>query len=258
MESTDSVTVGDSTDKYSERGWESLNEPAKKEKPCRRKDVLYKGLLWQCRKHYQQKFLTETKHVKYQKCKEKRHSSLKANLKKFCGTEFRQQTGTGYESWFFLGSFIYPNEIKRILEAELESATSAKQKEIRGMRWTVEKIHCTLYKYSHSKLQGMLKIPEVYLIFKGFLTHLETSRSCDLSSILPLKEMLANFNKFLYAVHPNMKGRVERGDYLSNRSLFAIWRLPVTLLGWWQKQVWIMTREDLGQDIRTMSMEVKR
>lgn len=64
-ESSDAVTIGDSADKVSEKGSEVEGETERKGKVGLRKDVLYKGLLRQCRKYYQQKFLKETQHVKY-------------------------------------------------------------------------------------------------------------------------------------------------------------------------------------------------
>jgi len=51
-----------------------------------------------------------------------------------------------------LGSFIYPNEIKKLVRAEMEEASEKKLLSLDKLLSTVETIHSTLYKYSHHKL----------------------------------------------------------------------------------------------------------
>jgi len=91
------------------------NDDQPKKVYTQRRDVLYKGILRKCRKYFQNRFLSETGHVKYRKSKPKRYASLKENLRQFCQKNFPDSQE---EMDFYLGSFIYPNEMEKILNID--------------------------------------------------------------------------------------------------------------------------------------------
>ena len=119
--------------------------------------MLYKGILRKCRKYFQNRFLAETGHVKYRKSKPKRYASLKENLKRFCEENFQ---GSEEEMDFYLGCFIYPNEMQKVLEND-----GASQKKLA----LVDSIHSVLYKYTHKKLNFMCKTPALATLLSTYL-----------------------------------------------------------------------------------------
>lgn len=135
-----------------------------------RKDVVYKGFLRRCRKHYQTAFLRTTQHVKYRKSKKIRVRSMKDNLNSFVAEEHNSPSKN---LPFFLGSFIYPNEIKRIFKFEEQMETD--QRDFQEANALVNEIHQVLYKFTLKKMEYFCSYPELAYLLLDYINKDENS-----------------------------------------------------------------------------------
>ena len=84
--------------------------------------------------------------------------------------EYLKKEGTFYEN-FYLACLLYPQDLSRNIDifiAKNEEPTKEKHKEYKSL---VAKIHDTLYKYSHDKLEFFVSKPELSDLFTHFYHH---------------------------------------------------------------------------------------
>ena len=142
------------------RGGKKKAKGAKKKKI--RHDVIYKTILRECRRFYQEKLNHITGFITSKKVRKDDHMYK-------CFEKFNQSylnlDGT-FEENFYLAALVYPQDLIRnanmFLERRSDKTSDASKKKYVA---SVNRIHDTLYKYSHEKLDYFSSIPELSLLF---------------------------------------------------------------------------------------------
>lgn len=142
-----------------------------KKKKCRH-DVVYKTILRECRRFYQTKVNELTGFVTSKKIRT--DDSMYNKIEHF-NQEFLRLNGT-FEENFYLAALLYPQDLIRNIgiflnksSEKLNGSNSATNNADSSLakKYTkiVNRIHDTLYKYSHDKLDYFVSIPQLSFLF---------------------------------------------------------------------------------------------
>lgn len=138
--------------------------PKTQKKKRRRRDVVFKKILRECRRFFQSHLNELTGFVASKKTRSDDH--FYTCMEKF-NQEFLDLEGT-FEHNFYLACLLYPQDLSRnvnIFIAKREEPSKENQKYYKSI---VARIHDTLYKYSHEKLDYFVSIPELSFLFMYF------------------------------------------------------------------------------------------
>lgn len=141
--------------------------PKSNKKKRRRRDVVFKRILRECRRFFQTHLSELTGFVASKKPRTDDH--FYQCMEKF-NIEYLDLAGT-FEQNFYLACLLYPQDLARninIFIAKKEEPTKESQKFYKSI---VAKIHDTLYKYSHEKLEYFVSIEELSNLFMYFYEH---------------------------------------------------------------------------------------
>lgn len=69
---------------------------------------------------------------------------------------------------FYLGALLYSSEMKKHIDFFFDANQSDKLKRRKELRIKVDRVHDTLYKYSHEKLNKFVEIKELAFIYQYF------------------------------------------------------------------------------------------
>jgi hypothetical protein len=152
--------VSKTSSKMTPRNGKSAPEPKKKRK--RRRDVIFKTILRECRRYYQ---IQLTELTGFISSKKQRTDDYMYRCMERFNKEFLNLNGS-FDENFYLACLIYPQDLIRNLDIFLKHKTGkAKNK---TLKQTAQKIHDTLYKYSHDKLDFFVGKPELAFLFCYF------------------------------------------------------------------------------------------
>lgn len=146
--------------KVSEESQNSSEEPKKKKK--KRRDVIFKTILRECRRYFQIQLSDLTGFISSKKTRNDDY--MYKCMEKF-NKEFLNMNGH-FEENFYLACLLYPQDLIRNLDTFMshkeDGVTDAKRK---AYKQTAQKIHDTLYKYSHDKLDFFVQKPQLSFLF---------------------------------------------------------------------------------------------
>jgi len=71
---------------------------------------------------------------------------------------------------FYLGALLYSSEMKKYIDTFFDSESADKLKKWKDLWFKISKVHDTLYKYSHEKLNKFVEIKELAFIYEYFFT----------------------------------------------------------------------------------------
>jgi len=143
-------------------------KPQKKRR--KRRDVIFKKILRECRRFFQTKLTGLTGFVA---SKKPRKDDYMYNCMKKFNIESLGNQGT-FEENFYLACLLYPQDLMRNLESfvtKIEDCDIDKEQLKKMYKGTAHKIHDTLYKYSHDKLDFFVSKPELSKLFCYFYEH---------------------------------------------------------------------------------------
>jgi hypothetical protein len=133
-----------------------------KKKKKIRHDVIYKTILRECRRFYQEKLNHATGFITSKKVR--KDEGMYASFETF-NKQFLSLNGN-FEENFYLAALVYPQDLNRnitmFLDKKYENVTEAIKKKYTT---SVNRIHDTLYKYSHDKLDFFASIPQLSFLF---------------------------------------------------------------------------------------------
>jgi len=142
---------------------DSSEEPKKKRK--RRRDVIFKTILRECRRYFQIQLSDLTGFISSKK--PRNDDYMYKCMEKF-NKEFLKMNGS-FEENFYLACLLYPQDLIRNLDHFLQHKQGANSESKRKMyKQTATKIHDTLYKYSHDKLDFFVSKTELSFLFCYF------------------------------------------------------------------------------------------
>lgn len=136
-----------------------------KKRRKRRRDVIFKTILRECRRYFQIQLSNLTGFIT---SKKPRNDDYMYSCMKRFNIEALGKQGT-FEENFYLACLLYPQDLMRnidsfIKEKGAEDFESAKKE----YKQISQKIHDTLYKYSHDKLDFFVSKPELSFLFCYF------------------------------------------------------------------------------------------
>jgi hypothetical protein len=137
---------------------------AKPKKKRRRRDVVFKRILRECRRFFQVQLSELTGFVASKK--PRKDDYMYKCMERF-NMEYLDKEGT-FEQNFYLACLLYPQDLARNVDIFIEKREIPTKENHRVYKDIVCKIHETLYKYSHDKLEYFVSIPEISELFMYF------------------------------------------------------------------------------------------
>lgn len=159
--------------------------PKPQKKRRRRRDVVFKKILRECRRYFQTHLCDLTGFVASKK--PRKDDYIYKCMERF-NIEYLKKEGTFFEN-FYLACLLYPQDLSRNIDifiAKKEEPTKEKHKEYKGL---VAKIHDTLYKYSHDKLEFFVSKPELSDLFMHFYNNGAENIKKDLKLVEELEHI---------------------------------------------------------------------
>jgi len=136
-----------------------------KKRRKRRRDVIFKTILRECRRYFQIQLSNLTGFIT---SKKPRNDDYMYSCMKRFNIEALGKQGT-FEENFYLACLLYPQDLNRNLESFLqENGFSDIDAARREYKQISQKIHDTLYKYSHDKLDFFVGKQELAFLFCYF------------------------------------------------------------------------------------------
>jgi len=136
----------------------------KPQKKRKRRDVIFKRILRECRRFFQVKLSGLTGFVASKKAR--KDDSMYNWMEKF-NTEYLDKEGT-FEENFYLACLLYPQDLARNVDMFISKKEEVNKDNHKLYKEIVAKIHATLYKYSHDKLDYFVSVPEISNLFLYF------------------------------------------------------------------------------------------
>mmetsp|Transcript_12526 Transcript_12526/g.14347 ORF Transcript_12526/g.14347 Transcript_12526/m.14347 type:complete len:290 (+) Transcript_12526:185-1054(+) len=138
-------------------------KPQKKRK--KRRDVIFKKILRECRRFYQTQLTDLTGFIASKK--PRKDDYMYACMRRF-NTEVLKKQGT-FEENFYLACLLYQQDLSRNIDTFLAKIDDLDMDTARKLyRSIIHKIHDTLYKYSHDKLDFFVSKSEMSSLFLYF------------------------------------------------------------------------------------------
>lgn len=144
---------------------EQQKAPKPQKKRRKRRDVIFKKILRECRRFFQTKLTDLTGFIASKK--PRKDDYMYVCMQRF-NRESLQKEGTFAEN-FYLACLLYPQDLARNIDSflaklETEDREAARKK----YKAIIHKIHDTLYKYSHDKLDFFVSKHELSALFCYF------------------------------------------------------------------------------------------
>lgn len=138
-------------------------KPQKKRR--KRRDVIFKKILRECRRFFQTKLTDLTGFIASKK--PRKDDYMYACMRRF-NVESLNKEGT-FEENFYLACLLYPQDLARNLDSFISKSHDCNYEAMKKMyKGIIHKIHDTLYKYSHDKLDFFVSKPELASLFCYF------------------------------------------------------------------------------------------
>lgn len=138
--------------------------PKPQKKRRRRRDVVFKRILRECRRFFQIQLSDLTGFVASKK--PRKDDYIYRWMERF-NMEFLDKEGT-FEENFYLACLLYPQDLARNVDIFIAKKEVPTKENHKAYKAIVAKIHDTLYKYSHDKLDYFVSIPELSNLFLYF------------------------------------------------------------------------------------------
>lgn len=136
-----------------------------KKRRKRRRDVIFKTILRECRRYFQIQLSNLTGFIT---SKKPRNDDYMYSCMKRFNIEALGKQGT-FEENFYLACLLYPQDLARNLDSFLyEKGVHDFEAARKEYKQISQKIHDTLYKYSHDKLDFFVAKPELSFLFCYF------------------------------------------------------------------------------------------
>lgn len=131
----------------------------------RRRDVIFKTILRECRRFFQIQLSNVTGFIT---SKKPRNDDYMYSCMKRFNEEALGKQGT-FEENFYLACLLYPQDLIRNMDSFVEKkGVSDFDTARKELKQDCQKIHDTLYKYSHDKLDFFVSKPELSFLFCYF------------------------------------------------------------------------------------------
>lgn len=128
----------------------------------KRRDVTFKTILRECRRYFQNQISNLTGFISSKKA---RNDDYMYTCMKRFNLEILGTSGT-FRQNFYLACLLYPQDLSRNLDRFLEHKEDNNMSEHRKThKEIIQKIHDTLYKYSHEKFEYFASVPEISFLF---------------------------------------------------------------------------------------------
>ena len=134
-----------------------------KPKKKRRRDVIFKTILRECRRYFQIQLSDLTGFISSKKI---RNDDYMYKWMDRFNREFLKLNGS-FEENFYLAWLLYPQDLSRNVDLFLKEKKGPKSKN-KIWKEIAAKIHDTLYKYSHDKLEFFVSKKEIAFLFCNF------------------------------------------------------------------------------------------
>ena len=162
---TNDISDVEQTEKSSDSLDEDLPSTQKPKKIKKRKDVIFKAILRECRRYFQVQVNHLTGFTSSKRSKN--HEYLYSCLKKF-NQERLKKEGT-FEEVFYLACLLYPQDLKNNLDDFIKENQFDDYEEAKIEYATIaDRIHDTLYKYSFDKLSYFTSKTNIAFLFCYF------------------------------------------------------------------------------------------
>lgn len=164
--STMDVSQSSNSEEVSLKSDEYVPISQKPKRRKRRRDVVFKTILRECRRYFQIQLSSISGFITSKKPR-------KDDYMYQCMQKFNQQVlkkqGT-FDENFYLAWLLYPQDLSRSLDTFFThlDQTQDLEKVKAGYRDAIKRIHDTLYRYSHDKLEFFAGKPEIAYLFCHF------------------------------------------------------------------------------------------
>lgn len=105
-----------------------------------------------------------------------------------------------FDQNFYLACLLYPQDLSRNVDIFIEKKEPPTKENHKAFKAIVAKIHDTLYKYSHDKLDYFVSIPEIASLFM----HFYHNGAVNIRTDPKLQEELEHIRNKCEEAHPNL------------------------------------------------------